>query len=65
MEGKRLICEFTNAVDASTAPELLVFLALQGIPWDIFKSAPKQRSEQSQETGDASVRISARGSMNC
>jgi hypothetical protein len=38
-------CEFTNTVHSSATPELLDFLAKQGIPWDVFKSARKPVSE--------------------
>jgi hypothetical protein len=38
-------CEFTNTVHSSATAELLDFLAKQGIPWDVFKSARKPISE--------------------
>jgi hypothetical protein len=38
-------CEFTNTVHSSATAELLDFLALQGIPWEVFKSARKPVSE--------------------
>ena len=45
MEDNTLIREFTNSVHSSATPELLEFLAQQGIPWDVFKSASKPISE--------------------
>ncbi len=38
-------CEFTNTVHTSAPAELLDFLAKQGIPLDVFKSARKPVSE--------------------
>jgi hypothetical protein len=38
-------CEFTNTVHSSATPELQDFLAKQGIPWEVFKSARKPVSE--------------------
>lgn len=38
-------CEFTNTVHSAATPELLTFLARQGIPWEVFKSARKPVSE--------------------
>jgi hypothetical protein len=38
-------CEFTNTVHSSATPELLEFLARQGIPWEVFKAARKPISE--------------------
>lgn len=38
-------CELTNTVHSSATAELLDFLAKQGIPWDVFKSARKPVSE--------------------
>lgn len=38
-------CEFTNTVHSTATPELLEFLAKQGIPWEVFKSARKPVSE--------------------
>jgi len=38
-------CEFTNAVHSSATPELLEFLARQGIPWEVFTAARKPISE--------------------
>jgi len=45
MEGHTLICQFTHAVHSSVTPELLEFLAKQGIPRDVFKTALKPISE--------------------
>lgn len=38
-------CEFTNTVHSSATPQLLEFLARQGIPWEVFKAARKPISE--------------------
>jgi hypothetical protein len=38
-------CEFTNTVHSNSTPELAQFLAKQGIPWEVFKSARKPVSE--------------------
>ena len=38
-------CEFTNTVRSSATPELLDFLARQGIPLDIFRAARRPISE--------------------
>ena len=38
-------CEFTNTVHSSATPELMDFLAKQGIPWEVFKAARKPVSE--------------------
>jgi len=38
-------CEFTNTVHSSGTPQLLEFLARQGIPWEVFKAARKPISE--------------------
>ena len=38
-------CEFTNTVHSTSTPELVEFLAKQGIPWEVFKSARKPVSE--------------------
>ena len=38
-------CEFTNTVHSSATPELMDFLAKQGIPWEVFKAARKPISE--------------------
>jgi hypothetical protein len=38
-------CEFTNAVHSTSTPELMEFLAKQGIPWEVFKGARKPISE--------------------
>jgi hypothetical protein len=38
-------CEFTNLVHSTSTPELLEFLAKQGIPWEVFKAARKPVSE--------------------
>ena len=38
-------CEFTNAVHSSATPELVDFLAKQGIPWEVFQAARKPISE--------------------
>lgn len=38
-------CEFTNTVHSSATPQLMEFLAKQGIPWDVFKAARKPVSE--------------------
>lgn len=38
-------CEFTNTVHSSATPELMDFLAKQGIPWEVFKTARKPISE--------------------
>jgi hypothetical protein len=43
VDGKT--CEFTNTVHSSATPELLDFLAKQGIPFDVFKSGRKPISE--------------------
>ena len=38
-------CELTNTVQSCATPELLEFLAKQGIPFDLFRSARKPNSE--------------------
>ena len=38
-------CELTNTVQSCATPELLEFLARQGIPFDVFRSARKPNSE--------------------
>ena len=38
-------CEFKNTVHSTFTPELMEFLAKQGIPWEVFKSARKSISE--------------------
>ncbi len=38
-------CEFTNTVHSTSTPELMEFLAKQGIPWEVFKTARKPISE--------------------
>jgi hypothetical protein len=38
-------CEFTNMVHSSATPELLDFLGIQGIPWEVFQAARKPISE--------------------
>jgi hypothetical protein len=38
-------CEFTNTVHSTSTPELMEFLAKQGIPWEVFKGARKPISE--------------------
>jgi hypothetical protein len=38
-------CEFTNTVHSTSTPELMEFLAKQGIPWEVFKAARKPISE--------------------
>jgi hypothetical protein len=38
-------CEFTNTVHSTSTPELTEFLAIQGIPWDVFRAARKPISE--------------------
>jgi hypothetical protein len=38
-------CEFTNLVHSSATPELLDFLATQGIPWEVFRGGRKPISE--------------------
>jgi hypothetical protein len=45
-------CEFTNTVHSSATPELLEFLAGQGIPWEVFKAArmPISEAHNRQET---------------
>jgi hypothetical protein len=45
-------CEFTNTVHSSATPELLEFLAKQGIPFDVFRAArrPMTEAHNRQET---------------
>ena len=45
-------CEFTNTVHSCATPELLNFLAKQGIPLDVFRSArvPISEAHNRQET---------------
>ena len=38
-------CEFTNTVHSTSTPELMEFLAKQGIPWEVFKASRKPISE--------------------
>ena len=38
-------CEFANTVHSTSTPELMEFLAKQGIPWEVFKIARKPISE--------------------
>lgn len=38
-------CEFTNTVHSTSTPQLMEFLAHQGIPWEVFKAARKPISE--------------------
>jgi hypothetical protein len=38
-------CEFTNTVRSTSTPELMEFLAKQGIPWEVFRAARKPISE--------------------
>ena len=38
-------CEFTNTVQSSFTPELTDFLAMQGIPLDVFRAGRKPISE--------------------
>ena len=38
-------CRFTNTVHSTSTPELLDFLAKQGIPWEVFKAVRKPISE--------------------
>jgi len=38
-------CEFTNTVHSTSTPDLMEFLAKQGIPWEVFKAARKPVSE--------------------
>ena len=38
-------CQFTNTVHSTSTPELVDFLAKQGIPWEVFKAARKPVSE--------------------
>jgi hypothetical protein len=38
-------CEFTNTVHSTSTPELIEFLAKQGIPWEVFKGTRKPISE--------------------
>ena len=38
-------CEFTNTVQSTSTPELMEFLAKQGIPWEVFRAARKPISE--------------------
>jgi hypothetical protein len=38
-------CEFTNTVHSTSTPELMDFLAKQGIPWEVFRAARKPISE--------------------
>ena len=38
-------CEFTNTVHSTSTPELIEFLAKQGIPWEVFRAARKPISE--------------------
>jgi hypothetical protein len=38
-------CQFTNTVHSTSTPELVDFLAKQGIPWEVFKAARKPISE--------------------
>ena len=38
-------CEFTNTVHSSATPELIDFLGMQGIPWEVFRAARKPISE--------------------
>src|SRR5262245_11220922 len=38
-------CEFTNTVHSSATPELLEFLAKQGIPFDVFRTGRRPTSE--------------------
>ena len=38
-------CEFTNTVHTTSTPELMEFLAKQGIPWEVFKAGRKPLSE--------------------
>lgn len=38
-------CEFTNRVHSIATPELIEFLARQGIPWEVFRAARKPISE--------------------
>jgi hypothetical protein len=35
-------CEFTNTVRSSFTPELLDFLASQGIPWEVIQAVRGQ-----------------------
>ena len=45
-------CEFTNTVHSTSTPELMEFLAKQGIPWEVFKAAcnPISEAHNRQET---------------
>lgn len=45
-------CRFTNTVHSSATPELRQFLARQGIPWEVFKTArvPVSEAHNRQET---------------
>lgn len=45
-------CEFTNLVHSSATPELLDFLAKQGIPYDVFRTAriPMSEAHNREET---------------
>jgi hypothetical protein len=38
-------CEFTNTVHSTSTPQLIEFLAKQGIPWEVFRAARKPISE--------------------
>ena len=38
-------CEFTNTVQSSATPEMLDFLAKQGIPLEVFRTARRPMSE--------------------
>jgi hypothetical protein len=38
-------CELTNTVQSTSTPELMEFLAKQGIPWEVFRAARKPISE--------------------
>jgi len=38
-------CEFTNTVHSSATPELIDFLGMQGIPWEVFRAARRPISE--------------------
>jgi hypothetical protein len=38
-------CEFTNTVHSSAPPEMLEFLAKQGLAFDVFRTARRPNSE--------------------
>ena len=60
-------CEFTNTVHTSATAELLDFLAKQGIPLEVYKSARKPISEahNKQETPFFAKSIERHALSNC